>query len=83
MTINDLECFKKTSDYWCGNYYKDLVQVSLLYNNKGIADRVVVSGNDDMMMAYDGTDALEVFLKILQVDSVTQELLKELKLRFE
>ena len=86
MSIHKLECFKKTSDNWYPNHYKELVAVTLFKNSEYPAcpsnvDRVCVWGNDDCGMEYDGEDAEYKFNRILEMDDVTFKALKDLGLQ--
>lgn len=82
-------CFKPTSDDWCPNFPgADLagnVRVSFIKEKKSnpSLDRVVVSGDDDMMMAFDGIEAEQKYRQLIALSDVTQKASKAIGLNFE
>lgn len=85
MTLKDATILKWTTDDWCPNFHDTLVEVSFHVSiGPGGYDgcsRVCVWGADDIGMELDGDDAEETFLKIIQLDDLTFDNLKELGLK--
>lgn len=82
MNKQTYKCFKKTSDNWWGNYYKELVEVKCLPLDPEYKDwRVLVSGNDDFRMIKDFEDdcesneknALSLLLEVMSIEVLTQK----------
>lgn len=83
-----ISCLKPTSDDWCpnfaGNQLAGNVQVSFINygKSKSHENRVVVSGDDDMMMEYEGIDAKQKYEQIIALTDVTQKATKSIGLVF-
>ena len=67
----NLRAYKRTHDWWCGNYNKNYVRVQYCDVSTYAPDpfyRVGVWGNDDMAMIQDfknESDALSMFRKLV------------------
>lgn len=74
--------FKRTSDEWCGNWYGEFVEVSLIKLTPNTDEhRLLVTGNDDMGMLKDylsKEDALGMFLHLTSFEDLTIEIIKDL-----
>ena len=83
----NIEVYKKTSDDWCPNYYKELVKVgftSLLkgpdYKMFGVW-RVSVWGDDDLGMIrdFDNRDeAFNFFISVIKLEILASDKLKKM-----
>ena len=76
--------YKVTTEDWCPNYENNTVIVKFIDNANNESsptnlNRVVVSGNDDIMMSIDDDNALEIFYEIIDSeDPITFKKLKDL-----
>lgn len=74
--------FKRTSDYWCGNWYGELVEVGLVKLAPDTDEhRVSVWGNDDMGMVKDyltKQEALTMFIHLTTLEDLSIDVLTEL-----
>ena len=78
----DTIIFKRTNDWWCGNFIKDEVKVMYRGNlnssrpHENPCYRIIVSGTDDTMMNFDTESEFRVkmmFEKLCQMDFIDYE----------
>lgn len=95
--MEKIEVYKSTNDEWCGNYIlstsnrqniSSLVRVYFLSNEEGYSIGVV--GTDDFGMYknfpiehFTKQDAIDLFLKIISLETLNQENLYILGLRID
>jgi len=78
--MQEVHCFKYTSDDWYPNFYKHTVLVSYSPGDGGDDPSVGCSGADDLDYSYFGPDAEYIFMRILEMGDVTRDKVKALGL---